>query len=171
MASFSLALEYMLPHEGVESNHPNDHGGRTKYGITQRSLDMFNHARPGFGLPTDVYAVTLAQAQIFYSHAGYWQFDGVKDQRIASKLFDMSVNMGGHQALKLAQPILGVTVDGLYGPATEAAINAQDPIILLAGLCVAAATFYRGLAAKDPSQEVFLKGWLARAHSVPPVTV
>jgi len=169
MSEFAPALEFMLPHEGGSSNNPKDKGGKTKYGITQASLDRFNHDRPGFGLPADVYALLLKDAEVFYANAGYWLFAGVESQQIASKLFDMSVNMGPRQAVRLAQSTLGVTVDGSFGPKTMAAINAQAPSEIIPDLCAACIQFYYGIVTREPDQAVFLKGWLSRARSVPQV--
>lgn len=166
MASFVAALDFMLPHEGVESDHPDDKGGKTKYGVTQAALNSFIHDHPESGLSDDVFALTLTQAAFFYAHAGYWLFDKVEDQRVASKLFDMSVNMGARQAVKLAQTILGVTADGSFGPKTLAAINAQAPSEFVDRLCLASADFYRRIALKG-NNHVFLRGWLNRAMAQP----
>ena len=127
MASFVAALDFMLPHEGGISNNPNDKGGRTKYGVTQASLNTFINQNPTCGFSDDVFALTLTQAAFFYAHAGYWFCDQVDDQRVASKLFDMAVNMGTTRAIKIAQTLLGVDADGIFGHASLRAINSQVP--------------------------------------------
>ena len=167
MASFAYALDFLIPHEGGTSNNPNDSGGRTKYGVTQASLTAFMTAHPACGFSDDVYALTLTQAATFYATAGYWKFSTLKSDQVGAKLLDMSVNMGSHQAVKLAQQILGVTVDGQYGPATEAAINAQDPSAFVAALCQSSADYYQSLVVSRPLNAVFLRGWLKRAADVP----
>ena len=47
----------------------------------------------------------------------YWSFDGVQEQDIAWKMFDMAVNLGLGTAIKLCQCALGVAADGKWGPA------------------------------------------------------
>ncbi len=58
-----------------------------------------------------------------------------------------------------------VIEDGLLGPKTIAAINAVDVSDLLAALKSEAAGYYRSIAASNPKQRKFLKGWLNRAYS------
>lgn len=36
---FEIILKLVLEHEGGKSNHPNDKGGKTNFGITQKSYD------------------------------------------------------------------------------------------------------------------------------------
>ena len=95
----------------------------------------------------------------------YWCFDDVKEQDIAWKLFDMAVNLGLGTAIKLCQRALGIAVDGKWGPATEAAVNARLPLSLMEGLRAAAAAHYRDVVAANPANEKFLNGWLARAEA------
>ena len=167
MASFVAALDFMLPHEGGESNNPNDSGGKTKYGVTQSSLNTFIHQNPTCGFSDDVFALTLTQAAFFYAHAGYWFGDQIDDQRVASKLFDMAVNMGTTRAVKIAQTLLGVDADGIFGHASLRAINSQVPSDdFVHRLCLASADYYRQIALKG-NNSVFLRGWLNRAMDQP----
>jgi len=101
--------------------------------------------------------------------AGYWRFDGVNDQRVASKCFDLCVNFGDGTELKMIQVIVGVPADGHYGPATETAINAEDPDQLIQAISDAAVARYEEIVARNPNDEEFMRGWLVRAKDVPDV--
>ena len=164
MADFLTALPFALRHEGGFSDHPSDKGGRTNFGITQATLDQFR--RKDASLPLDVADLTETEAAQIY-RAGYWLFEGVADQSVATKLLDMSVNLGPVRTVMLCQRALysDVAIDGRWGPKTEAAANACPD--LLARLCLEQEWFYRRIVERDTSQAVFLKGWIRRAQEVP----
>lgn len=171
MAELSKALSYVLAHEGGFSNDPDDPGGATNFGIIQKTLDAWNEKHHEAGFPASVRELTVDQAAEIY-RANYWRFDGLDDQRVATKLFDMVVNMGMIAAVKLTQEALndlgaGLTLDGRYGPRTEATINYVAPESMLQLLCAASADHYQALAAWRPASQKFLKGWLKRAAEVP----
>ena len=88
---------------------------------------------------------------------------------MAIKVFDLAVNVGHRQAVKLLQRALracGATVadDGVLGPLTRQAVQVAQPDLLVAALRSEAAGFYRALAQKKPENEKFLKGWLNRCY-------
>ena len=167
MADFIKALFYTLRREGGWSNHPADKGGATNYGITLETAK-----RHGILTEAALKGITQAQVAEIYK-ADYWRFDDVNDQRVATKVFDMAVNMGFSTAVRILQRALSVQLDlalvfdGKFGPLTEAAVNNAEPDRLLRLLCAAAAHYYESLASRKPSQAVFLKGWLKRANAVP----
>ena len=160
MAEFEPAVEWMLSHEGGYVNDPNDAGGETKYGISKRSYP-----------DVDIAALTLDDAKAIYKR-DYWasqRYEEIADQRVATKIFDMAVNMGFHRAHAIAQQQCGVKNDGILGPLTVAAINAKDADTFVVSLCNACVEFYSGLAEDKPTNQKFLNGWLKRANDVPPV--
>jgi len=133
-----------------------DAGGATRFGVAAKyHPEVF----PEMLTCSRERALELA-AHVLKS---YWSFDGVQDQDIAWKLFDMAVNMGLVTSIKLCQRALGVAVDGKWGPATEAAVNARLPLSLMEGLRQGAAAHYREVVAANPANAKFLNGWLARA--------
>ena len=81
---YDKAFEVVLGHEGGYVNHPNDPGGETKYGICKK-----------YNPDVDIKNITLDFAKQYYKDH-YWKslFDRVKNQDIAIKLFDISVNLG-----------------------------------------------------------------------------
>lgn len=166
MADFAAALPYVLRHEGGWSDDPSDPGGATNHGITLAVAQ-----RHGIATADDLRQITDEKVAEIY-RADYWRFDGVNDQRVATKLFDMVVNVGSHAAVHMLQEALnemGVDLaeDGQWGPNTEAVVNASSPDKVLEMLCDEAEEHYRALVAKKPELGKFLHGWLVRAAEVP----
>ena len=173
MASFAVALPFILGNEGGFSDDPDDRGGRTNFGITQQALKDFWLAHQDLSLPDDVAELTEDEAGVIY-HTDYWCFDGMNSQAVATKVFDMAVNMGLRRAIRLLQAALNTNgaallPDGIYGGKTEVAVNAADPGLLVTQLISSCVGYYKQIAASNPSQGKFLHGWLNRAQSVPQV--
>lgn len=166
MANFARALPWVLRHEGGWSNDPLDHGGPTQMGITLAVAQK--HGIPDAAA---LQHITAEQVEAIY-RADYWWFDGIDDQRVATKLLDIAINCGPSTAVRLAQHALvglgaHLSEDGILGPRTTAALNAVTPNHMLDLLCQAAAEHYRGIVARNPQQVRFLKGWLNRAGEIP----
>lgn len=150
MADFYQAFLTVLRNEGGYVNNPADPGGETKYGISKRAYPTL-----------DIASLTLDQAEAIYKK-DFWKFDGIIDQTVATKLFDTYVNME-HAAIKIAQALVHVVVDGGYGPKTEMAINNENPLDFLVRYRAAIAQHYKDIVAANPDESVFLEGWLTRA--------
>ncbi len=89
---------------------------------------------------------------------------------LATKVFDLAVNMVSNWAHQLVQRALRATgqdifEDGILGPMTLAAINKAYLSDLFAALKSEAAGYYRTLAATKPKRANFLKGLLKRAYA------
>jgi len=166
MANIFKALYYTLEFEGGFSNDPIDHGGATNYGITQATLNNYLKKYPSAKVPDRVDKLSIKDVEEIYKD-GYWKFDGIEDQRVATKIFDMSVNFGLGSAVKLVQKIVKTDPDGSWGPLTQAKVNAQTPLPFLDELVTACIHRYEAIMEKDPTQEKYRKGWLKRARSKP----
>jgi lysozyme family protein len=150
-SKFDAAVSYVIQNEGGYTNNAADSGGKTIYGITAQ--DAIRHGyTPG--------NVTLDQAKAIYL-SDYWKFDGITDWRVAAKMLDMVVNMGF--GTHLIQRAAGVAEDGVYGPLTEAALNAMTPDAALEALSLASAEYYVRICLKNTTQLVFLLGWVRRS--------
>jgi lysozyme family protein len=172
MAQFGLAFPLILRHEGTKfTDDPMDRGGATRYGVSLRALATygaegdFNH--DGHVDSRDISSMTEDQARTFY-RAHYWRYDGIDDQRVANKVFDMAVNFGPVPAHRMLQRALvamdrPVMIDGAYGPKTQQAVNEVDPVGLLEDLRMLAVKRYQDIVEADASQSRFLDGWLRRA--------
>ena len=161
MAKLEAAMPFLLKHEGGWSNRRNDRGGPTMHGIT-----LALASRYGITTEDALRAISDADVDRIYRDE-FWHFDGIQSQPVATKILDLCVNFGGGSEIRMVQKILGVAVDGSYGPATQAAINAQDPSALISQISEAAADRYEEIAAAHPEDQEFLIGWLARAMDVP----
>lgn len=150
MANFDIAVEKVLEHEGGYSLDPDDAGGETNFGISKRSY-------PG----VDIKSLTVEDAKVIYKR-DFWAFDGVRDQNLATKVLDMSVNLGQATAMRLIQRALNVTPDGVYGTETERALNSSIANHLIVELRARAACRHALLCLATPSQSRFLFGWLRR---------
>ena len=158
---FEKAITVVLKHEGGYVNDPNDLGGETKYGISKRSYPHL-----------DIKTLTVEQAIEIYRRDWWdkYRYGDIKDQDVATKVFDLSVNMGpatAHRLLQEALVFLGypVEIDGIIGPQTIAAANKADPRRLLQVLRWLSAHHYYRIAAQRPQSQAFLIGWLKRAYN------
>ena len=173
MADFQKICEWTLRQEDSTLSgkvvNLMDGQGLTRYGIAQ-------HSHPS--LPADFYtkapALALLDAEQIY-RGEYWdRFCGdlILDNGVASCLLSFAINDGESREIMMLQRVLGFTQqDGIMGPVTLAATNKMEPVALAAQLRIAQANFYRMLAAKQPTDQRFLAGWIARASRVFPSLV
>ena len=158
---FEYAVHFVLLHEGGYVNDPDDDGGETNFGISKRS---YPHV--------DIAHLTVEQAKSIYKN-DFWDpqlYKYIEDIHLATKVFDLAVNMGpswAHQLMKRALKSAGQNMveDGILDLMTLTAINESEPGILLAALKSEAAGYYRTLAAIQPKKNKFLKIWLKRAYT------
>lgn len=154
-ANFQNSLKEILKYEGGNDDDPDDHGGRTSRGVTQREYTAWltEYKRPN----TDVWVAPQADIdQIYYD--GYWMpLCNDLPTPVDFLYFNMSVNAGPHQATMLLQRALGVIDDGRIGPVTRDAITKIDPKSFVLKYKVTCDAFYRRLG-----QPKFLRGWLNR---------
>lgn len=159
---FETALQFVLKWEGSTfTNDPDDRGGATRFGVTQRVYDGFRQRR-GQALQS-VKFISMDEVRAIYSR-GYWA--PVHGDRMPPPLdlvlFDTGVLMGVGRAARFLQQALGVAVDGAIGPRTLAALqNAGGPAVARKVLALRDARLRR-IVENDPSQGKFLRGWLNR---------
>lgn len=156
MSHFEKAILSVLKHEGGYVNHPNDPGGETNFGITKKVYPNL-----------DIRKLTVEEAKEIYRR-DYW-LSGLDDlpYPVAAKIFDMVVNMGTRQAIKLVQRAVDVSDDGILGKGTLAALKVHPDA--LQRICNQQELFYNQLVVRKPQMKVFLKGWLKRASWKPEV--
>lgn len=171
MASFEIAYQIVADHEGGYQNNPNDSGNYnsigqligTNWGISAPVYESFLGYPP---TQADMQSMTASTAKAIYKQR-FWDVikgDQINNQQIANILFDGRVNHGSFGVV-LMQRILGVEDDGVVGPITLNAINSANPQLLFNEYKNARADFYNYLVVQDPTQGVFLNGWLARINS------
>lgn len=187
MASFKAPFKHIMKFEGEYSNHCSDRGGETYKGIARvvhptwggwEKVDAWKSAgKPDGGLRND--KDLQADIRKFYK-SRYWNSfkgDKIPSQAIAEELFDIAVNMGCRIAGKFLQRALNIlnqdehryddiAVDGRVGPATLGTMaklserDRENSLLKLISLMQGAR--YIEICEKNPSQEVFIRGWLTR---------
>ena len=162
--NFPDALAHTLQFEGGWSNNPNDPGGATMKGITQRTYNQY------LGRPAsqdELRNISDADVAAIY-HKLYW--DECLGDELADgldfALFDAAVNAGPREASRLLQRVVGVPADGVLGPKSLDAINdyvaEQGLPKLIDAYTDARQSFYRLL----PTYVNFGEGWRKRADEV-----
>lgn len=115
--NFDEAFHKLLGHEGGYVNHPNDPGGATNWGITERVARQHGYTGDMRNLP-------VATAKEIY-RKDYWQPVRADELPAAVRyaVFDGAVNSGVRQSARWLQRAVGVTDDGAIGPMTLAAVG------------------------------------------------
>lgn len=163
MAQFEPAFEIMMANEGGYklTNNPHDRGGQTYAGISRKfwpSWQGWAYVDRGEIPPTQL-------VRAFYK-TNFWDVvrgDELTDNRIASSIFNFAVNTGVKVAVKLAQIVVGVTPDGSLGEKTLIALNASPASTFIPNYTLAKIARYRDIVRRDPTQKVFLLGWINRS--------
>jgi type VI secretion system secreted protein VgrG len=115
-----------------------------------------------------------AAVEAFYE-ANFWDswLEQIQSPEIAKRVFDTGVNAGRGTAAKILQEAVNVVLihppfiaeDGLWGPATVAAVNAADPVALQTAFIEGRCARYNEIEQNNPADEKYLAGWLARAQA------
>lgn len=163
MADYKILIPFVLKYEGGYVNNPNDKGGPTNKGVTLNTYrSVYGRAKTINDLK---YMTGNEWRHIFKSL--YWdkcKADDITDQSIANILVDWAYNSGPLIPIKHLQRILGVKDDGIIGPKTMQVLNNRSPLPLFGALKQDRIAFYKAIVAKNPSQKVFLNGWLNRVN-------
>jgi len=149
---FDTAFDRLIGHEGGYSNHPDDPGGETMWGVTAA-------VARGCGYSGEMQALSRDQAKDIYRSL-YWNtvHGDELPGAVAFQVFDAAVNHGVRQASKWLQQAAGVSADGKVGPLTLAAVRKADSHVLAFLFNAARLMFYTDLNTW-PS---FGKGWARR---------
>ena len=163
MSGFLQALPVILKFEGGYANDPDDPGGATMKGITQKTYDAWRKSK---GLPNKaVRGISDAEVETIY-HERYW-VAGKCDALpwpVSLVHCDASVNHGPRNAAKLLQRAAGVADDGSIGPMTLAAVEAADPDALVNLMLWKRLEFYEAIARRRAASRKFLLAWLSRVN-------
>ena len=185
MSDFSKIITHTLEYEGVSSkstgyvDHPLDKGGATKFGISlsfvvdTNDLESFDTNNDFILNKEDIKNLTFEQAVLAYKKYfwDYYNLDEVEDNKKCFLIFDSAVNHGHKGATKLIQKTLNelgysLTVDGIYGPKSKAALIDSPVSEFISVFQEKRAALYKAIVKNNPSQNVFLKGWLNRINNI-----
>lgn len=168
-ATLPEALKLMFGHEGGYANAKSDRGGPTKYGVTHRTLANWRGVKSCSA--AQVKALTLAEAEQIY-RAKYWIQSGgdLLPAGLDYAAFDFGVNSGPSRAVKELQRVLGVKMDGKFGPVTLAALEDDSrPVeLLIASYTDARMAFLRSLQSPRTGFPKNGRGWTIRVTGVDP---
>lgn len=152
--------------EGGYANHKDDHGGPTNMGVTIATYREYcrRHGKPEPGVG-ELKAIGR-DTVIDILRTMYW--NPCKGDRIANQSIANLVVGGcwgsGLGYIRVVQGVLGVMADGIVGERTLAAINGQPQQELFRRLWERRRKYFLDIVERDPSQRVFLKGWLNRLN-------
>jgi lysozyme family protein len=169
MANHLLLPPFILPAEGGYVNNPNDKGGMTNKGITWTVwVSVFGDTHDRFmAMSSDDWSVIFKKL--------YWDkalADDIDSQRIANLIVDWLWGSGQYYPEKDTQEIVNtvlhghIATDGVFGPATIAAINSANEEELYNDLIARRKDFIDNIVKTNPSQEEFHQGWINRLNKL-----
>ena len=155
-------IESVLIREGGFVNHPDDRGGPTNMGITQKTLADFLSREVSVH---DVQNLSKETAVSIY-YQNYWMKPGFHKLDLSPVLtdiiFDTAVHSGPRRAVKMLQAAVWCKEDGVMGPKTIAAAERFSELQLACSYMGARIEFLGRLITKQPSQAAFAHGWMRR---------
>jgi lysozyme family protein len=174
--SVDTLIDGVIGREGAYTNNPNDPGGQTMWGITERVARANGYAGPMNVLPRAT-AKSIYFSQ-YVRKPGFAEIVQISP-RIGEELVDTGVNMGPSIASIMLQRALNalngqgryyadVAVDGDVGPGTLAALTAYlgkrgpaGEAVLLKALNCLQGERYIEISEKRAAAEDYVFGWLA----------
>lgn len=112
---------------GQFTDRADDRGGPTKWGVTLQAWREFT-GRPGATV-TELQGLTRDQAREFYLqvHIKRPRFDAIADPLLRDLVVDAGVHHGvGTATIWIQRAAATVSVDGDFGPLSQAAVNAPN---------------------------------------------
>ncbi len=145
---FVRAIDRVLIHEGGDADDPRDAGGRTRWGISQRTYPTL-----------DIRRLTRAEAIALYRRDFWTPIQGdALPPALAFQALDAAVNHGVGRTVRWLQRLAGVRIDGQLGPVTLAALRAADEALLIDRLLALRLDLY----AEHDRFAAFGHGWTRR---------
>ena len=150
------------------ANDPDDLGGATMVGVTIATYKEYCRKK-GYPVPTIDRLRNMTYAQwldilktMFWDR---WQADKIANQSVAEILVDW-VWASGKYGITIPQQVLGVTVDGIVGPKTLAALNKQNPEQFFTRIVAERKAYIDRICASHPVNNKYKRGWLNRLNAI-----
>lgn len=164
MANHKILEPFILKWEGGFVNDKDDLGGATNMGVTLATYrSVFGSKKSA----KDLKRMTRVQWGVIFKKYYWdkWKADDIKDQNVANILVDWFWCSGSY-GIKITQQVLGVSVDGIVGSKTIAAINARDCRELFDTIKQERKDYIDRICQARPQNKKFKKGWLNRINSL-----
>lgn len=164
MANSKILVPFLISWEGGFANDPADLGGATNKGVT---LNTFRAYRKKKGLPTpgipELKKLSDEEWGDIWESMFWNKIRGseIKGQNVAN-IFGDWLWMSGGNAIKGVQRVLGVKVDGDFGPKSLSALNSAPEEELFNKIKAARKDYYNSIVKARPLNKKFLNGWLRR---------
>lgn len=168
MAKIEGSLPYVLENEGGWTI---DDGGWTMDGLVVDDVAAYLGVDPSQITEAQMKDLEPAEVAAIYKQI-YWDkmnLDSIKEQAIATTIFDTGVNMGVHVGGIFAQQVAnamggGLSLDGAIGPLSAKAINECDKHTFIAMYEKFVMARYEALVRENPAKyQQYFAGWSARA--------
>jgi len=158
-STYETCLPLLLAHEGGYTNHPNDPGGPTNFGIT---IDDYRRYVKPDATTADVRAMKLSEAKSIY-RSKYWDAQRCDElpAGVDYVIFDYGVNSGLGRSGKVLRRALALPVNSSLDAAIAAA-HASDYQVLIVSICDERLRFLQTLK----TWTVFGVGWGRRVAEV-----
>ena len=159
-------IDQILKFEGGFTDHSADKGGCTNFGITAATLGEWRKLGRDASF-VEVQNLTKDEAKEIYTQNYILQprFNLIEDGALRFLCVDSAVNSGPQRATEWLQEALAITSDGVLGPKTLAAVASCEPSVVYRKLLAIRIKFIGKIVTNNPSQLVFLNGWLNRLVS------
>ena len=162
---FEDALKFVLKWEGGFTNHPKDPGGATNKGITQKVYDVYKVSRKHPKM--SVKHILDFEVKDIYE-TKYWDLVRAKWLKapLGLVMFDTAVNFGPAGAIRRLQKALKVTITGTWTQEISDVIHECYAGKVALEICKLRKIWRNYRVKQNPSQKVFLKGWLNRDNDL-----
>lgn len=175
MAQIDKMIDDIIRIEGGYSDHKDDSGGKTRYGIIESVARKWGYHGDMKKLPMEL-AKTIYKEE-YYIEPNFVSV-GALSTKLGVELFDTGVNCGVRTASKFLQRCLNVlnqqaklypdlVVDGQLGRLSIAALSAylrrrgkEGETVLLRMLNALQGAYYIELAERREKDESFIYGWI-----------
>lgn len=168
MADYRKLVPFIRKWEGGFVNDPLDKGGATNMDVTIATYRQYRKQK-GYITTTvdDLKRMTSLEWQEIFKRLYWdrWRADQIGSQSVANILVDW-VWASGVWGVKIPQRILGVSIDGVVGPSTLAALNSKDARTAFDTIMAARVQYIDDICRKTPTNERFRRGWLNRLNDI-----
>ncbi len=169
-------IDSIVAVEGGYVNNPNDSGGATIFGITEKVARDYGYSGDMSEMPRDL-ALQIYEMEYWATIKGDELLS--YSAMIAHEVMDTSVNMGASRAVKFLQwslnvlsPGMELEVDGLMGSKSLQSLENymsfryDDEITLCKALNCLQGSYYIELAERREKDKEFVYGWLKNRVSL-----